>query len=147
MRPYEVMIVLDPTVDDETARAEVDRATDLIKTKGGVPGRVDRWGKRRLAYEINDHREGYYVVMDASAEPAVMAELDRMLHLADRVLRHKVIRLPDKVVGSTARRPPRPDDTAPAPANPINLATPSAEGAGAAVTTDTAGTAEAERAI
>lgn len=153
MRPYEVMIVLDPGLDDETVRSEVDRATDLIRARGGVPGRVDRWGRRRLAYEIADHREGYYVVVDASAEPAVMDELDRLLHLADHVLRHKVIRLPDRVVGMATRRPPRQED---AVVPPADLATPSPTDAQAAsvdanptvaVATDTADTPEAERTI
>ena len=65
-------------------------------------GRVDRWGKRRLAYELQHHRDGYYVLVEATAEPAAMAELDRALHLADEVLRHKVIRIPDKVAARPA---------------------------------------------
>ena len=103
MRPYEVMIILDPTLDDETVRAEVDRATELIKAKGGNPGRVERWGKRRLAYEILKHREGNYVVVEAEAEPSVMTALDRQLTLTDGVLRHKVIHLPEKATGKPAR--------------------------------------------
>jgi len=103
MRPYEVMIILDPTLDDETVRGEVDRATELIKARGGEPGRVERWGKRRLAYEIRKHREGNYVLVQASAEPAAMADLDRALTLADGVLRHKVVHLPDKALGKAAR--------------------------------------------
>ena len=103
MRPYEVMIILDPTLDDETVRAEVDRSTDLIKARGGTPGRVERWGKRRLAYEIRKHREGNYVLLQARAEPAAMADLDRALTLADGVLRHKVVHLPDKALGKPAR--------------------------------------------
>lgn len=103
MRPYEVMIILDPTLDDETVRAEVDRATELIKAKGGTPGRVERWGKRRLAYEILKHREGNYVVVEAQAEPSVMSALDRQLTLTDGVLRHKVIHLPEKATGKPAR--------------------------------------------
>ena len=103
MRPYEVMIILDPTLDDETVRGEVDRATDLIKARGGSPGRVERWGKRRLAYEIRKHREGNYVLVSAEAEPAVMSDLSRALTLADGVLRHKVIHLPDKAMGKPAR--------------------------------------------
>ena len=103
MRPYEVMIILDPTLDDETVRAEVDRATELIKAKGGNPGRVERWGKRRLAYEIRRHREGSYVVLEAQAEPSVMADLDRSLTLSDGVLRHKVVHLPEKATGKPAR--------------------------------------------
>ena len=103
MRPYEVMIILDPTLDDEAVRAEVDRSTELIRSRGGSPGRVERWGKRRLAYEIRRHREGAYVVLEAEAEPSVMADLDRALTLADGVLRHKVVHLPEKAAGKPAR--------------------------------------------
>ena len=115
MRPYEVMIILDPTLDDETVRSEVDRATELIKARGGNPGRVERWGKRRLAYEIAKHREGNYVLVSADAEPAVMSDLSRALTLADGVLRHKVIHLPDKAMGKPARPlgTVGPDDGAP----------------------------------
>jgi small subunit ribosomal protein S6 len=106
MRPYEVMIILDPTLDDDVIRAEVDRATELIRSRGGSPGRVDRWGRRRLAYEIAHKREGYYVVLEATAEPAVMAELDRTLHLADPVLRHKVIRIAERKSGPASTASP-----------------------------------------
>ncbi|HLY81725.1 MAG TPA: 30S ribosomal protein S6 [Acidimicrobiales bacterium] len=103
MRPYEVMVILDAGLEEEVIRATIDRATALIKARGGVPGKVERWGKRRFAYEVKHRTEGYYVLIDATAEPAVMADLDRMLHLADEVIRHKVIRLPDKVAGRTPR--------------------------------------------
>ncbi len=103
MRPYEVMIIFDPTLDDETVRTEVDRATELIRSRGGNPGRVERWGKRRLAYEIRRHREGSYVVLQAQAEPSHMADLDRALTLTDGVLRHKVVHLPEKATGTPAR--------------------------------------------
>ncbi len=110
MRPYEVMIIIDPGLDDDVIRAEIDRAVELIRSRGGTPGRVDRWGRRRLAYEIGHKREGYYVLVEAMAEPSVMAELDRTLHLADAVIRHKVIRQPDRPAGK-----PRPSSTPPAP--------------------------------
>ena len=115
MRPYEVMIILDPTLDDETVRNEVDLATDLIKARGGNPGRVERWGKRRLAYEIRKHREGNYVLVSAQAEPATMSDLDRQLTLADGVLRHKVVHLSEKALGKPARPQSTvgPDDGAP----------------------------------
>ncbi|MDQ2826928.1 MAG: 30S ribosomal protein S6 [Actinomycetota bacterium] len=115
MRPYEVMIIFDPTLEDEVVRAEVDRATELIRSKGGDPGRVERWGKRRLAYEIRKHREGSYVVLEAKAEPSVMSDLDRALTLTDGVLRHKVIHLPEKATGKPARPlgTVGPDDGAP----------------------------------
>ena len=103
MRPYEVVIIYDPGLEEDAIRAAVDRSTDLIRARGGNPGRVDRWGKRRLAYEIRHQREGYYVLMEANAEPPVMAELDRSLSLADDVLRHKVIRVPDRVAKGGAR--------------------------------------------
>lgn len=99
MRPYEVMVILDVGLDEDVIRATVDRATQLIKSQGGTLGRVDHWGRRRFAYEIKHHNEGYYVLIEATAEPSVMAELDRMLHLADEVIRYKVIRLPEKVSG------------------------------------------------
>ena len=101
LRPYEVMVILDSSLEEDGIRAILDRSTELIRTHGGNPGRVDRWGKRRFAYEMKKRTEGYYAVIEASAEPAAMAELDRMLHLADEVVRHKVIRLPKEAVGRT----------------------------------------------
>ena len=103
MRPYEVMVILDASLEEDAIRAVLDRATEVIRANGGTPGRVDRWGKRRFAYELHHRWEGYYVLMDATAEPAAMAELDRMFHLADEVIRHKVVRLPDKVAGRASR--------------------------------------------
>ena len=110
MRPYEVMVILDAGLEEDAIRAAVDRSTDLIRSRGGAPGRVDRWGKRRFAYELGHRWEGYYVVIEAQAEPAVMAELDRTLRLADEVIRHKVIRLPDVAV--RAQRAPAGDGAA-----------------------------------
>ena len=103
MRPYEVMVILDASLEEDAIRAVLDRATEVIRANGGTPGRVDRWGKRRFAYELHHRWEGYYVLMDATAEPPAMAELDRMFHLADEVIRHKVVRLPDKVAGRASR--------------------------------------------
>ena len=100
MRPYEVMIILDVGLEEEAIRSAVDRAIELIRSRGGTPGAIDRWGRRRFAYELKHKWEGYYVVLRAEAEPSVMAELDRSLHLADEVLRHKVIRLPDSVAAA-----------------------------------------------
>ncbi len=99
MRPYEVMVILDVRLDEDAIRATVDRATQLIKSRGATLGRVDHWGRRRFAYEIKHHNEGYYVLIETTADPPVMAELDRMLHLADEVIRYKVIRVPDKTAG------------------------------------------------
>ncbi len=122
MRPYEVMIILDPTLEEAALREQVDRSTDIIRSGGGSPGRVDRWGKRRLAYEINHQREGYYVLVEANAEPEAMATLDRALHLADEVLRHKIVRIPDRVAGRVPRSVPPPGEPEP----PSNYAAPAA---------------------
>ena len=113
MRPYEVMVIFDTGLEEDAIRAVIDRATQLISARRGNPGRVDRWGKRRFAYELKHRWEGYYVLLEAVAEPAVMAELDRMLTLADEVLRHKVIRLPEPARRSRSRAAaPVPDATA-----------------------------------
>ena len=114
MRPYEVMVIVDAGLDDEVIRSTIDRATAVITGSGGTVGRVDRWGKRRFAYEVNHRSEGYYALIETTAEPTTMAELDRMLGLADEVIRHKVIRLPDKVAGRAARTTV-PDGAAAAP--------------------------------
>ena len=116
MRPYEVVIIYDPGLEEDAIRAAVDRSTELIRARGGNPGRVDRWGKRRLAYEIRHQREGYYVLLEISAEPAAMAELDRSLSFADEVLRHKVIRVPDRVAKGSGRAASRAGTEAPVPA-------------------------------
>jgi small subunit ribosomal protein S6 len=114
------MVILDASLEEDVIRATIDRSTELIKARGGTPGKVERWGKRRFAYELKHQSEGYYVVIEATAEPAAMADLDRMLHLADEVIRFKIIHLPEKVVGRTPR--PTPAETGP-------VAEPSANGA------------------
>ena len=99
MRPYEVMVILDAGLEDDVVRTTVDRATQLLESRGASIGRVDRWGKRRFAYELKHRWEGFYVLMRVEGDPPVMAELDRQLFLADEVLRHKVIRLPETIAG------------------------------------------------
>ena len=103
MRPYEVMIILDAALEEDVIRAQIDKAQEIIRSNGGEPTRVDRWGKRRFAYEVKHQWEGYYVLIEATAEPIAMSELDRALHLADEVIRHKVIRLPEGVAGQPKR--------------------------------------------
>lgn len=96
------MIIFDASLEEETIRAAVDRFAEFIRSRGGNPGKVDRWGRRRFAYEVNHRWEGYYMLLDASAEPEVMEELHRMLSLADEVIRHKVVRIPDVAVKAAA---------------------------------------------
>ncbi len=108
MRPYEVMIIFDPALEESVLQAQLDRYSEIVQSRGATVGRVERWGRRRLAYELAHHRDGYYVVMEATAEPPAMAELERSLFLADEVLRHKVIRIPDRVAARPRSSPPPP---------------------------------------
>jgi len=98
MRPYEVMAIFEATTEPSIIQGVLDRALETIRSSGGTPGAIDRWGKRSFAYEVNHKREGYYVVVEFGGEPETVAALDRMLGLADEVVRHKVVRLPDRAV-------------------------------------------------
>jgi small subunit ribosomal protein S6 len=115
MRHYEVMVILDSGLEEDAIRATLDRATQLLTGHGASVEKVDRWGKRRFAYEVRHHSEGYYALIDVKAEPAAMSALDRMLGLADEVIRHKVIRLPDKPVVKVGGRAPAPSPQAAEP--------------------------------
>ena len=92
MRHYEVMVILDPTLEERTIVPSLDTFLNVIKSDGGTVENVDIWGKRRLAYEINKHADGIYAVIDINAEPAAVRELDRQLNLNESVLRTKVLR-------------------------------------------------------
>jgi small subunit ribosomal protein S6 len=92
MRRYEMMVILDPQLDERTVAPSLDQFLGVIKTQGGSVEKVDVWGKRRLSYEINKHTEGIYAVLDMSCTPAAVAELDRQLSLSESVLRTKVLR-------------------------------------------------------
>ena len=99
MRPYEVMVIYDADLEDSAIRASVEESRQQLAAKGAELGPVDFWGKRRLAYRLKHRWEGYYVVLQARAEPAAMDELGRTLSLADEVMRHKVLRIPEAVYG------------------------------------------------
>ena len=85
------MLILPPESDESVVSGALDRITRVVSENGGALGKVDRWGRRRLAFEIERLTEGYYVVVEFTADPGVITELDRTLHLADEVLRFKVI--------------------------------------------------------
>jgi len=92
MRHYEVMIILDPTLDERTVAPSLDSFLNVIRTSGGNVEKVDVWGKRRLSFEIKKHAEGIYAVLDVNADPDAVKELDRQLSLQESVLRTKVLR-------------------------------------------------------
>ena len=95
MRHYEVMVILDPTLEERTIQPSLDAFLSVVKKDGGTVEKVDVWGRRRMAYEINKHVEGIYAVVDLRANPAAVQELDRQLNLNESVLRTKVLR-PDE---------------------------------------------------
>ncbi|AWB94252.1 MULTISPECIES: 30S ribosomal protein S6 [Aeromicrobium] len=92
MRPYEVMIILDPDLEERTVAPSLDTYLNVVRQDGGSVDNVDVWGKRRLAYEINKKNEGIYAVVTLQAEPATVKELDRQLTLNESVVRTKVTR-------------------------------------------------------
>jgi small subunit ribosomal protein S6 len=85
------MLILPPEADESVVSGALDRITRIVGESGGQVGNVDRWGRRRLAFEIERQTEGYYVVVEFTAEPEVLTELERSLHLADEVLRFKIV--------------------------------------------------------
>ncbi len=92
MRHYEMMVILDPQLDERTVAPSLDGLLGVVKQQNGSIEKVDVWGRRRLAYEIDKRTEGIYAVVDVSCEPVTIAELDRQLSLNESVLRLKVMR-------------------------------------------------------
>lgn len=92
MRHYELMVIFEPNLDENQVSATLERFLKGIKDSGGSIDKIDLWGKRRLAYEIEKNSEGVYAVVDLQSEPAPVAELDRQLRLNESVLRTKVLR-------------------------------------------------------
>lgn len=91
-RHYEVMVILDPELDERTVAPSLDQFLTVVRNSGGTVEKVDVWGRRRLAYEINKKAEGIYAVIDVQSDPDAVAELDRQLNLTESVLRTKVLR-------------------------------------------------------
>ena len=92
MRRYEVMVILDPDLEEKTVAPSLDTFLNVIKADGGTVNQVDVWGRRRLAYEINHKTDGIYAVLDITATVAAVTELDRQLGLNEAVMRTKVMR-------------------------------------------------------
>ena len=92
MRQYEMMIILDPEVDERTVPATLEKFLTVVKNDKGTVDTLDVWGRRRLAYDIKKKSEGIYVVLNFSAEPATAKEMDRQLNLSDSILRTKLLR-------------------------------------------------------
>lgn len=109
MRLYEVMYII-PVLDEEQTQAVIERYKSLLTANGAVIEHEETWGKRRLAYEIDDHREGYYVVTIFRGEPAAVKELDRVMRISDDVIRHMIVttELPKPKPAPEPKSPPVP---------------------------------------
>jgi small subunit ribosomal protein S6 len=92
LRAYEVMVILDPSIEERTVENSLDKYLNVIRKDGGTVEKVDVWGRRRLAYEVKKNAEGIYAVISLNAEPATVKEFDRQLTLNESILRTKVIR-------------------------------------------------------
>ncbi len=92
MRHYELMVILDPDLEERTIAPSLDTFLNVVRNGGGTVDKVDVWGRRRLSFEIDKKADGIYAVIDLKADPATMKELDRQLNLNESILRTKVLR-------------------------------------------------------
>ena len=98
MRSYELMVILNPEVEDRAVEPSLSKFLEIVTNAGGTIDNLDIWGRRRLAYEIQKKSEGIYAVVNFTASPETAAELDRVLNLNESVMRTKIIRPEDQKV-------------------------------------------------
>jgi len=92
MRKYEIMYIIRPNIEDEAKKALVERFSGILTENGAEIENVKEWGKRRLAYEINDFRDGYYMIVNAKAETEAVQEFDRLAKISEDIIRHIVVK-------------------------------------------------------
>ena len=97
MHKYELMVILDPAIDERTVAPSLDKFLNVIRNGGGTVDNVDIWGRRRLAYEINKKNEGIYAVVNLTSSSADILEVDRQLRLSEAVMRTKVLRAEEAI--------------------------------------------------
>ena len=105
LRPYEILVTIDPRPTDEEVVALLAQLEENLKGLGGEVTKVENWGKRRLSYEIRKQREGTYAVLEANAEPAMIKEFERQLKLNENVLRFLSTRAPIRKEARPAKTP------------------------------------------
>ncbi len=133
---YELMVILDPEIDERTVAPSLDKFLNVIRNDGGTVDKVDIWGRRRLAYEINKKTEGIYAVVSLTANSSATVELDRQLKLSEAVMRTKVLRAEEGLAQvaaasklaeeKAARKAANPKAAAAAPAAAASSAAPAA---------------------
>jgi small subunit ribosomal protein S6 len=106
LRDYEVLYIVRADLDDDKVQDAVKRVNTLIERSGGSVERTNLWGKRKLAYEVKHQKEGAYVLQDFQFEPSRIPELEAALKITEEVLRHLVVRKPEKVVPTPVAPPP-----------------------------------------
>lgn len=95
MNKYDAMYIIRPSLDEEQRKAIIDEVNAIFTSRGTAEVKVNEWGKRRLAYEINDEKEGYYVVLSFESDSAeALNEYDRVCNIRDAIIRHIVVKLP-----------------------------------------------------
>ena len=104
MRDYELGIVLSPEASEEQTKAILDRVSQVVQTNGGVVVKVNAWGRRRLAYPIERHRDGLYYFLDLSLTPQTVLEVDRNLKVTEEVIRHLIVKRDPKAVAQQRAR-------------------------------------------
>lgn len=92
MRKYEVMYIIRPNIEDEAKKALVERFNNVLSENGAEVTEAKEWGKRRLAYEINDFRDGYYMLLQVNSAAEAVQEFDRLAKISEDIIRHIVIK-------------------------------------------------------
>lgn len=103
MRKYEMVVILDPSVDERTVSGTFEKLVQVIPTDGGTIDNIDFWGKRKFAYEIDKKTEGIYIVLSFTSKPETAQELDRQLGLNESIMRTKLMRLEEKTPAAAAK--------------------------------------------
>lgn len=145
LRDYEILYIVRPELDDDQLNQAVERVNALIANVGGEHVKTDVWGKRRLAYEVDRLREGYYVLTDFKVEPERVPEMESTLKISDTVFRHLIVRKPAKAAAAApAAAPPAAASAPAAPDAPDAPAAPEAPAAPATATATPPATATEE---
>jgi small subunit ribosomal protein S6 len=111
-RAYEVVIIIDPSLDDQVIEGVVKRTAASITAQGGSVGRIERWGRRKLAFPVKKRNDGYYAILESSIVPNTVKEVERLIILSDEIIRHKILCIPAKSEGRTMANPPSLDEIA-----------------------------------
>ncbi|MEW6409524.1 MAG: 30S ribosomal protein S6 [Nitrospirota bacterium] len=102
MNFYELLFIINPNLSDEEATGVVNKVNELIGRLGGVVFKTEKWGKRKLAYEVKKHKKGYYILMNFNLEPSKASELERTFRLTDPIIRYLIVNLePPQAVGGS----------------------------------------------